>query len=78
MMNRTDFVLSYIASYINEHRYSPTVREITAAVGLNSTSAAQYHLRKLSDEGRIICGPKYCPRMIALPEEMKAESGADA
>ena len=38
-MSKKKEILDYIESYINEKGYSPTIREIGKAVGLQSTSA---------------------------------------
>ena len=42
-------ILNYIDKTIKSNGYSPTVREICEAVGLNSTSNVQYQLKKLID-----------------------------
>lgn len=52
-MDRSDRVLAYITSYIAEHGYPPTVRQISAGVGMNSTSMVHYYLQKLEANGRI-------------------------
>lgn len=40
-----------IISYIREHGYPPTTREIGQMVGLRSTSSIHYQLLKMKDEG---------------------------
>lgn len=59
-------ILNYIRSFINEHGYGPSVREIAAAVGLSSTATVHYHLRALAETGDIVMeeGKK---RVISLP-----------
>ena len=52
-MSKKKEILDYIESYINEKGYSPTIREIGKAVGLQSTSAVSFHLVKLRKEGKI-------------------------
>lgn len=52
-MSKKKEILDYIKSYINEKGYSPTIREIGKAVGLQSTSAVSFHLVKLRKEGKI-------------------------
>lgn len=52
-MSKKKEILDYIESYINEKGYSPTIREIGDAVGLQSTSAVSFHLVKLRNEGKI-------------------------
>ena len=51
-MSKKKEILEYIKSYINEKGYSPTIREIGKAVGLQSTSAVSFHLVKLRKEGK--------------------------
>lgn len=46
-------ILEFIVSYIQEHSYPPTVREIGEGVGLNSTSSVQEHLVCMRDIGMI-------------------------
>jgi len=43
-------VLDFISQYIQEHGYSPSIREIGAAVGLKSTASVSYHLQLLKDQ----------------------------
>lgn len=44
-------VLDFITQYIQEHGYSPSIREIGAAVGLKSTASVSYHLQQLREQG---------------------------
>lgn len=48
---RTDQVYAFIAHYSAQFGYSPTLRDIMAAVGLKSVSTAACQLRKLRDAG---------------------------
>lgn len=50
---RTDAVYQFVCGYIAQHGFAPSVREISAAFELNSTSLADYYLRKLAKQGRI-------------------------
>lgn len=61
-------IVEAIKSYIQEHGYPPTVREIGEMVGLKSTSSVQSHLTRLFNEGRLEtdAGPS-SPRAIRLP-----------
>lgn len=52
-MSKKKEIFEYIESFINEKGYSPTIREIGKAVGLQSTSAVSFHLVKLRNEGKI-------------------------
>lgn len=46
-------VLAYLRSYIAEHGWAPSIREIGDAVGLKSTSSVHLHLRGLERSGEI-------------------------
>lgn len=43
--------MDYVNQFIRENGYSPSVREIGAAVGLRSTASVSYHLQALQDQG---------------------------
>jgi SOS-response transcriptional repressor LexA len=45
-------ILDFIRSY--PHQYSPSIREIAVAVGINSTSTVHHHLIKLEEKGYIV------------------------
>ena len=64
-----DKMMKGIVSYIEEHQYPPTVREIGNMVGLQSTSSVQSHIRKLIDEGRLETDTEdyILPRAIRVP-----------
>ena len=44
-------VYDYIAQFMTEWGYPPSVREICAEVGLRSTSTVHAHLKKLQEAG---------------------------
>lgn len=46
-------ILSFIRRFVDEHGYTPTVREIVRGLGISSTSVVQYHLNILEEEGII-------------------------
>lgn len=46
-------ILEFIYSYLEEHNYPPTIREIGKAVGIPSTSVVKYNLERLQDKGHI-------------------------
>ena len=46
-------ILEFIESYLEEHNYPPTIREIGKAVGISSTSVVKYNLERLQDKGKI-------------------------
>ncbi len=52
--NNKRAILGYLTKYINDHGYSPSVREIAVAVGLRSTSTVHKYLNELQEDGYII------------------------
>ena len=61
-------ILEYIVSYITEHGYAPTVREIAAGVGLKSNSSVHRHLLRMFDEGMLETDAEAgSPRAIRVP-----------
>ena len=46
-------ILEYIVSYIQDHGYPPTRREIGEAVGLKSPSSVQSHIRRMIGGGHL-------------------------
>lgn len=46
-------VLVYTITFMRDHGYPPTVREITAGLHISSTSVTQYHLDRLAVLGHI-------------------------
>ncbi|MFQ6752697.1 MAG: transcriptional repressor LexA [Clostridia bacterium] len=52
-MDTTQQVYDFISSYIRSNRYPPSIREICTYIGLDSTSSAVYHLKKLENMGKI-------------------------
>ena len=49
--DKSDQILRFVSQFIQENGYSPSVREIGAAVGLRSTASVSYHLQALQDKG---------------------------
>ena len=49
--NKAGEIMDYVNQFIQENGYSPSVREIGAAVGLRSTASVSYHLQALQDKG---------------------------
>ena len=47
-------ILDFIEDFQEENGYSPSVREICAAVGLSSTSSVHQHLKSLEVKGYLI------------------------
>ena len=49
--NKAQLIVDYVNQFIQEIGYSPSVREIGAAVGLRSTASVSYHLQALQEKG---------------------------
>ena len=45
--NKSQLILEFVNSFMQENGFAPSVREIGAAVGLNSTASVSYHLQQL-------------------------------
>jgi repressor LexA len=66
-MNYREKILNYIVSYIQNHGYSPSNREIGAGVGLKSVSSVSYHLKSLFDLGILESDAEFgSPRAIRV------------
>lgn len=65
-------ILQFLTKFVAENGYSPSVREICAAVGLQSTATVHYHLAALSEAGQIeLNGTK--KRAITVPDAQRAD-----
>lgn len=63
--NKAQLIVEYVNRFIQENGYSPSVREIGAAVGLRSTASVSYHLQALQEQGVIqVPGGKGCKRAL--------------
>ena len=49
--NKAQLIVDYVNQFIQENGYSPSVREIGAAVGLRATASVSYHLQALQEKG---------------------------
>ena len=49
--NKSQLILDFVNQFVVENGYSPSVREIGAAVGLSSTASVSYHLQQLEEKG---------------------------
>ena len=49
--NKAQMIMDYVNQFVQENGYSPSVREIGAAVGLRSTASVSYHLQALQEKG---------------------------
>ena len=63
--NKAELIMNYVNQFIQENGFSPSVREIGAAVGLRSTASVTYHLQALQEK-RLIQAPgaKGCKRAL--------------
>jgi repressor LexA len=75
LTTRQQEIWQFLAAYVDEHGYPPTVREIGEAVGLASPSTVHAHLASLEREGLIKRDPTK-PRAIELVGRRKPEPGA--
>lgn len=65
-------ILQFLTKFVAENGYSPSVREICAAVGLQSTATVHYHLAALSEAGQIeLNGTK--KRAITVPDAQRID-----
>lgn len=65
--NKREEILEYIKQYIQDHGYSPTIREIGDGVGISSTSGVHIYLKQMLDEGMIESDHECSPRAIRIP-----------
>ena len=52
--NKSEEILAFVNRFVQENGFSPSVREIGAAVGLRSTASVSYHLQQLQDKGLLL------------------------
>ena len=57
LVNPREQIINYIASYHRDNGYPPTMREISAAIGLQSPATVHAHLRKLEMDGMLSKNP---------------------
>jgi len=71
---RQQEIWQFLAEYVDEHGYPPTVREIGDAVGLASPSTVHAHLANLERAGLLRRDPTK-PRAIELVGRRRSERG---
>ena len=49
--DKAQLIVDYVNQFVQENGYSPSVREIGAAVGLRSAASVSYHLQALQAKG---------------------------
>ena len=74
LTKRQNDVLVYLKTYIDEHGYSPCVRDICSALGLRSTSTAHAHLTKLEKKGYISRDPAKPRTTMILGDDNAAKT----
>jgi repressor LexA len=77
LTERQQEIWQFLAEYLDEHGYPPTVREIGDAVGLASPSTVHAHLANLERAGLLRRDPTK-PRAIELVGRRREESGPAA
>jgi repressor LexA len=75
LSERQQSILRFLQDYIQEHHFSPTIREIAREVGISSTSVVKYNLDILERAGHIERDPEVSRgiRLVASP----AASGSE-
>lgn len=66
---RRDAIVAFVERFTAEHRYSPTLREIAAGVGLRSPSSAVYQVEQLIDAGVLEHTPGHARSVRLSPVE---------
>ncbi|MBX3050177.1 MAG: transcriptional repressor LexA [Caldilineaceae bacterium] len=67
-------ILRYIAEFVEERSYPPTIRQIGAACDISSTSVVKYNLNKLETDGLILRDPEVS-RGLSLHWDKLEEAG---
>ena len=66
--NKAEKILDFVNEFTSQNGFAPSVREIGAAVGLNSTASVSYHLQQLQQKGLLVSpGGKGKKRSIVTP-----------
>src|SRR5918994_4422650 len=65
LTKRQQEIFDYVRSYVGDHGYPPTVRDIGKAVGLTSSSTVHAHLANLEKHGVLRRDPTK-PRAIEV------------
>ena len=64
--NKAELILEFVNTFVQENGFAPSIREIGAAVGLNSTASVSYQLKQLQEKGLLTgASQKGCKRAIA-------------
>ena len=52
--NKAELIMDYVNQFIQENGFSPSVREIGAAVGLKSPSTVHFYMKGLEEAGMVV------------------------
>ena len=77
LTERQRAILDFLRSFVDEHGYPPTVREIGEAVGLRSPSTVHAHLAQLERAGFLRRDPTK-PRALELTDRRREADAARA
>ncbi|HLZ09814.1 MAG TPA: transcriptional repressor LexA, partial [Chloroflexota bacterium] len=69
LSTRQTQILAFVHSYVSDHAYPPSVREIGDGVGISSTSVVDYNLRVLAKRGYIRRDPEISRGIELLDNE---------
>lgn len=67
MTDRQNAILAYVTDYWVAHGYGPSLRDVTQAMGLSSTSVASYNLGVLQRRGLVMLGEEGQSRSTIRP-----------
>lgn len=61
-------IMHAIITYIEQHQYAPTVREIAAMTGIKSNATVHHHISVLMDIGKLETDAEWgAPRALRVP-----------
>lgn len=66
-MSSREIVYNVVVTYIQEHQYPPSVRELCELTGLRSTSTIHSHIQRLLRDGRLEIDKECAPRALRVP-----------
>jgi len=69
-------ILDFLSQYTQKHGYSPSLKDIAEAMGLNSLATVHEHLARLKKKGVIKIDGRGKTRKISIVDERLAESYA--
>ena len=77
MTRKQQEIYDFIAAFITEHSYPPSVREICDGVGLRSPSTVHFHLQNMEEKGFLAKDGKARALTLAQTAEKAAAAPAD-